>query len=278
MSALAEHDAGSLRARAIPPRGFQGGPRARIAYTTFPGGRKRAVLLSPILPAWDEGAYFAPLLPELANAGYTTTIHDTLALVEPGMTFADLVSAWRARLGEGMPVDLIGGAALGGTVAQGLIAAPPFAETARALFVSSPTVVDDALSAALRELAGLAREVSAGACLRRLGELVGRNDTEEGATDAAPEDAGSQDPVAAARLALGFSALCEVDVSPGMEAYAGRLLHVVGDASRMVALRNVRVADPVRQHAFVVPGAGMRPLSDRGDAVRRRVRAFLADR
>lgn len=264
-------------------------PSPRPVHITFPGGEKRALLLSPILPEWDEGAYFAPLLPVLAGAGYSTTIYDTLSLLACGPArdretdFAALVESWRAALfaviapASGRPVDLVGGAALGGTVMQALVGRAPFTAVPRALFVSAPSVVDPALGAALGELAELARDRGAGASLARLGELVRRDDEPAPVSGFSPEDGGREeiDTPAAGRLAAGFSALCGVDVSSALSAYPGRLLHVVGEASRMVVARNVRIFDAARQSTFLVPRAGMRPLTDRQDIVARRVRGFL---
>ncbi|MFJ7292776.1 alpha/beta fold hydrolase [Streptomyces collinus] len=132
-----------------------------------------ALVLAPVTPAWDEGAFFAPVIDTLtaAGAGLRVTVVDTLALRDERVrTLDDLVARWRALLPAFGRIDLLCGNALGGAVAQGLL--PYVAPGTAALLVSGPARSDALLEHRLTEIADLAATGHTEASLALLHERV----------------------------------------------------------------------------------------------------------
>ncbi|XVN19573.1 hypothetical protein QZH46_04995 [Pseudomonas corrugata] len=44
-------------------------------------GNQLAVVMSPVMPVWDEGLFFQPMIAPLVDAGYRVIIFDTLSLL-----------------------------------------------------------------------------------------------------------------------------------------------------------------------------------------------------
>ncbi|MCO6179435.1 hypothetical protein [Ciceribacter sp. RN22] len=235
---------------------------AHSVSARFGAGDRQAVLLSPILPQWDGGAYFQPLIRQLAAAGFEVTVFDTLSLlVDSTMTFGDLATVWAERLAAVPRIDLIGGAALGGSIVQSILLCDGIAQIPDAILVSAPTVTDPALNEKLLDMARLAREVGAAAALRKLALLV---TAETKAAEIPDKDAfvALETPQVRSRLTNGFTMLAGIDLRPQVGAFGGRLLHLYGRDSRLVRSSNIAVAHH-DGHAMVgFEDCGMRPLGD----------------
>lgn len=235
-------------------------------------GPARALVLAPVTPAWDEGAFFAPVTSVLADAGLRVTVVDTLSLWDERIDSMDsFVARWRALLAQYGPVDLLCGNALGGAVAQALL--PDVAPTTAALLVSGPARTDALLETRLTQIADLAAGGRSDYALA----LLNRRVQPYGHCPAASADAPApHDPDAGRRLAAGMRLLCGIDVTEAVRAHPGPLLQIVGSHSQLVTQRHTAAAPHHRVH--VIPGAGMRPHFERTAEVSALVGTFLREK
>ncbi|MEU4463409.1 hypothetical protein AB0G20_06815 [Streptomyces sp. NPDC024017] len=167
-----------------------------------------ALVFAPVTPAWDEGAFFAPVIDTLtaAGAGLRVTVVDTLSLWDERVrTLDDLVARWRALLPAFGRIDLLCGNALGGAVAQGLL--PYVAPGTAALLVSGPARSDALLEHRLTEIADLAATGHTEASLALLHERV--------QPDGTPPPPGPGPKATAARTAAEGDAACRSDGAVG---------------------------------------------------------------
>ncbi|MCX4665751.1 hypothetical protein OG453_03510 [Streptomyces sp. NBC_01381] len=235
-------------------------------------GPAHALVLAPVTPSWDEGAFFAPVTRVLADAGLRVTVVDTLSLWDEEIDSLDsLVARWRALLPQYGHVDLICGNALGGAVAQALL--PEVAADTAALLVSGPARTDALLEARLTEIAELAAGGRSGDALALLNRRVqphGRSRVTDG-TAPTPHD-----PSAGRRLAAGMRMLCGVDVTDTVRSHPGPLLQIVGGDSQLVTRHHTAAASHHRVH--VIPRTGMRPHIERTAEVSALVGTFLREK
>ncbi|MFJ9006926.1 alpha/beta fold hydrolase [Streptomyces canus] len=159
-------------------------------------GTARALVLAPVIPHWDEGAFFAPVVRTLTGAGLGVTVVDTLSLWDEEVdSMASFVARWRALLPRFGPVDLLCGNALGGAVAQALL--PYVDPTTAALLVSGPARTDPLLEDRLTDIANLAAAGRTEAALALLHRRVqpGQGDPPD---DTEPTNTACDDPRLAA--------------------------------------------------------------------------------
>ncbi|MFI7139473.1 alpha/beta fold hydrolase [Streptomyces massasporeus] len=167
-----------------------------------------ALVLAPVTPAWDEGAFFAPVIDTLtaAGAGLRVTVVDTLSLWDERVrTLDDLVARWRALLPAFGRIDLLCGNALGGAVAQGLL--PYVAPGTAALLVSGPARSDATLEHRLTEIADLAAMGHTDASLALLHKRV--------QPDGTPASIGPDPTATVARTSAEGGAACRADGAAG---------------------------------------------------------------
>ncbi|MER6212161.1 hypothetical protein [Streptomyces sp. NPDC001642] len=235
-------------------------------------GPAHALVLAPVTPRWDEGAFFKPVTEVLAGAGLRVTVVDTLSLWDEAIgSFTAFTARWRHLLTHYGPVDLLCGNALGGALAQALL--PDVAPTTAALLVSGPARTDALLESRLTEIADLAaggRSDYALALLDRRVQPHGHH-PDTGAGAPAPHD-----PAAGRRLAAGMRMLCGIDVTEAVTAHPGPLLQIVGSHSQLVTQRHTAAAPHHQVH--VIPGAGMRPHFERTAEVSALVGTFLHEK
>ncbi|WP_199154434.1 alpha/beta hydrolase [Chromobacterium sp. ASV23] len=242
-------------------------------YAEYGGGVRLAVVMSPVMPEWDKGEFFAPLTEKLVAAGFRVRIFDTLSLLEDGPAdFARLFDAWSRELEVLGEIELLAGSALGGCLAQTLLYRLGGVRAKKALLISAPSKADDRLNYRLGAMADLAGQ-------RRLEEalmLLNRYVLPEGVQAASPmEDITGDRLNQCRRLEQGFGLLRDIDVTEQIRAYAGRLLHVYGEQSQLVRDVNVACGDHGGHARLEVKGGGMRPLQDDPDGVVRAVREHL---
>ncbi|MHC0429376.1 alpha/beta fold hydrolase [Streptomyces sp. O3] len=243
----------------------------------------RALVFAPVIPQWDGGAFFAPVIRALTGAGLRVRVVDTLAAWDESITtMEEFADRWHRLLtgyedGFGEP-ELICGNALGGALAQALLArlAP---ETA-ALLVSGPAVTDALLDARLTEIATLAADGELAESLRLLDRYVTCHGVEPAeAGRQKPTDsllAGVDDPATAARrIAGGMRLLCGTDVSAVLARHPGPVLGIVGGSSQLVGRRHT-AAVPHHRIA-VIPDSGMRPHTECPEQVSSLIETFLAE-
>ncbi|MFC5475656.1 alpha/beta fold hydrolase [Paraherbaspirillum soli] len=242
-------------------------------------GPRQVVVLSPVLSAWDEGKFFAPLTRVLTAAGYCVVIYDTLSLLpDKPMAFRQFVGHWSAILERLGPIELLAGCALGGSVVQALLNDTWAAALPRVLLLSAPTHADQTLNLRLGGIVDHARASRLGAALTLLEGLVlpepaqsplkfgNRHVAGNGSNTSADE---------AQRLARGFELLLDVDVRPSVLAFEGRLLHIYGRRSQLVRGNNVLVRGIPQHRCVAIPDGGMRPLFDDPERVCAEVREHL---
>ncbi|MGW2386578.1 alpha/beta fold hydrolase [Streptomyces sp. NPDC001658] len=245
---------------AVPTAVF--GPRTAV-------GAAHALVLAPVTPRWDEGAFFAPVIRTLAGAGLRVTVVDTLSLWDESVdSMAALVARCRALLPDFGRVDLLCGNALGGAVAQALL--PDVDPATAVLLVSGPARTDAVLEERLTRIADLAAADRPGAALALLHQRVLPHGAPGADGEAEPVPADAE---AGRRLAAGMRLLCGLDVSDAVRAHRGPLLQVVGSHSQLVTQRHTAAAPHHTVH--VAPGAGMRPHAEQPAEVSSLVENFL---
>lgn len=238
-------------------------------------GQRLAVVMSPVMPEWDEGQFFMPLIEPLLEAGYRIVIYDTLSLLaqndEPLRTFC---KRWQQELLTLGKIDLLAGSALGGAVVQTLLGGHLGKQVTRALLISSPTWADEILDSRLRRMADLAASGDIDEALRLLDRLVQpANQVIEPALPKIPVGRAEHQ---ARRLDQGFKLLLGLDVKADVGRYAGPLLSVFGEHSQLVRGINVQLGRRALQSRLEIPGGGMRPLLDAPGKVRQALREHLA--
>ncbi|PCE21650.1 hypothetical protein [Burkholderia ubonensis] len=244
-------------------------------HVRYGDGPLQAAVLSPVLPAWDEGRFFEPLVRPLVDAGYRVTIYDTLSLLSEQPERLDAFAArWSALLAASGRIDLLAGGALGGAVVQAMLGAPWVADVPKVLLISAPSLADETLNTRLGALAELGRRGDVAHALTMLDSLVAPEGAAASPVPAAPPAPGSR-AAEAARLARGFALLHDIDVRAAVDRYAGRLLNVYGERSQLVRRGNIHLRDTPAQAALGIPNGGMRPLTDDLVRVCAAVRAHL---
>ncbi|MEV7560651.1 hypothetical protein [Streptomyces sp. NPDC089795] len=254
-----------MRHTALPVATAVFGPEAAVATG-------HALVLAPVTPTWDEGAFFTPVIEVLAGAGLRVTVADTLSVWDGTVdSMADFTARWRKLLPGFGPVDLLCGNALGGAVAQALL--PEVGPATAALLVSGPTRTDALLEARLGEIADLAASGRPGEALallnRRVLPVSSASERDAGPTPEADEAAGR-------RLVAGMRLLRGINLSPAVLAHPGPLLQIVGEQSQLVTRRHTAAAPHHEVH--VVPGTGMRPHFEQAAHVSALIGAFLREK
>jgi pimeloyl-ACP methyl ester carboxylesterase len=229
---------------------------------------RHALIFSPVLPQWDQGAFFTPVTDVLRLAGFQVTVVDTLSLWDVSTTTVrELAERWRNEIRRFGEVDLLVGNALGGAVAQALAGA--LSPSCGVLLVSSPTLADSVLGDRLSAIAVLAEQGRLGEALALLGRRV-LPEGESGPVDNLEPTVG---PAAGRRLARGMRLLLELDLVDDVRRYAGPLVHIVGARSQLVTDKHV--AGAAHHQIVSVSGAGMRPHSDSPEIVAAIVGQFV---
>ncbi|AZE26107.1 alpha/beta hydrolase [Pseudomonas chlororaphis] len=246
-------------------------------HVQFGLGPELVVVMSPVMPTWDEGQFFAPLTQSLVDKGYRVVIFDTLSLLtDDDEPFADFTQRWAGVLEPLGPIALIAGSALGGAVVQGLLATAVGRQAAQALLISSPTRADKILDRRLGAMADLASAGDVDTALMLLDQWVLPARAKPAARQpASAASAATADEQAGRRLNQGFRLLNELNVEPQVSAWPGRLLSIFGESSQLVRATNVSFQASAQHLAVGVPGAGMRPLLDDLARVRASVRSHL---
>lgn len=229
---------------------------------------KKALIFAPVIPTWDEGRFFLPIINELTSLGYSVTVVDSLSLLHPhANNFMDFVQRWRNELERFEEFDLYAGNALGGALLQGLL--PSLNPTAQVLLVSAPTIADEQLESRLEDIANLAATGQTSAALELLNHRVQASNTRT-------KNAGIEaifDERINSRLSAGLRLLHGLDVSDQIRTHRGTILSFTGACSQLVGRQHL--TDSRHHHIHEVPDSGMRPHSDQPERVRALIREFL---
>jgi pimeloyl-ACP methyl ester carboxylesterase len=254
-----------------------------IAYVSHGHGPALAVVMAPVMPYWDEGAFFAPLTARLMALGYRVMIFDSLSLQPTPGDLPSFAKAWRQILQGLGPIQLLAGGALGGAVVQSLLASRWAAQIPATLLISAPTQADERLDERLGYMAQLAAAGELTTALRWLDHWVAADTGIPGppptpvvrglaperpdlhGAEHQPRPLGSKPPhhnamaSACERLEHGFGLLAKLDLRNAVNAYPGRLLSLYGEQSHLVRASNVSFPRTARHLAASIPGSGMRP-------------------
>lgn len=231
----------------------------------------RAVMLSPMMAQWDQGAFCQPLLDWLAAAGYSVAVYDTVGLCKGTKDLQEATAMWADFLREHEPkIDLLIGQAYGGAIAQHLLA-DELAYVPAFVGISAPTYCDAKLRNSLNEVLIELTEVSAEAGLKKLLWRI-RPDTD----NTIPEVEGVAPQGTVERLATGLQQLQAADARSIIANYRGKALWLYGSQSRLVSTINIVPAPARKDHQSVMlPECGMHPFRDVPDAALRSLEKFL---
>ncbi len=228
---------------------------------TFGNGSHLAVVMSPVMPEWDEGAFFAPLTDHLVGCDYRVRIFDTLSLLdEDSCSLATYAHRWSSHLQALGPISLLAGNALGGSLAQALLGMPLARQVDNVLLISAPTRADALLEQRLGEMARLAR---AGKMTEALHLLAYRVQPAGTAAPSLPAriECGA-DPRRMRRLSEGFDMLRGLDLAQILDRFDKPVLSIHGQQSQLVRQVNVRLTANPAHRQLEIAGAGMRPLPE----------------
>ncbi|TNL09708.1 hypothetical protein CYD30_12780 [Kosakonia cowanii] len=129
-----------------------------ISYIKLGSAERKILIMSPVMPEWDNGIFFQPLTNYFLGQGYSILIIDTLSLpLEENETINRFCQRWANELKRFGPFEIVGGGALGGVVAQLLATYLPQEKLATLLLISAPNIIDSVLCERLRTMARLAR-------------------------------------------------------------------------------------------------------------------------
>ncbi|MGN8342681.1 alpha/beta hydrolase [Pseudomonas sp. SMV71] len=237
-------------------------------------GEQLAVVMSPVMPVWDDGQFFQPMIDPLVKAGFRVIVFDTLSLLaQEGETLEAFSQRWQQVLLPLGQIDLLVGSALGGAVVQALLGKALGARVDKVLLLSSPALADGILDGRLGKMADLALLGDVEQALHLLDQLV------QPATRIRPCAPIEVDQASAAsqarRLHLGFRLLNRLDLRQASHGFSGALLTVYGEQSQLVRGINVHINERARHYRLPIPDGGMRPLVDAPAMVLRNVRDRL---
>lgn len=232
-----------------------------------------AVVFSPVLAEWDEGAFCMPLLDLLVARGYQVHVYDSLSLAQESSTLHATSENWDAYLRANYPqIDLAVGQAYGGALVNSLLSG--FLKTCpRVLGLSAPTRCSAELQSNLASILTCLDMQGETAALDLLEYYVKpeRNDKYQPLPPTKVEESGIGQ-----RLRIGFSQLMKADARSHVNNYAGHMLQIYGAASRLVNTDSVVVSsDNRRQISSGISGCGMRPVIEAPEIALRLISEFL---
>lgn len=242
------------------------------------GEAARAVILGPVSPSFDDGAFCSVLSDALVGRGFGVLIVDTPAIVESlasARGLAGVVEGLAERLrGPASGASLLAGYALGGTLAVKLARYLP--QVPRILSISGPGFVDAALHRGLAPLMNALEAGQLGHALRLLAASVAPRGQAPGAQhrDAFGSESGLGE-LAVRRMLAGFRLLLELDARAEAASYEGELLGLVGELSQLATAENQAFTPGPHRRLVSVPGAGMRVLRDDPEFSMRAIEAWL---
>ncbi|KIN15803.1 alpha/beta fold hydrolase [Halomonas sp. KHS3] len=227
----------------------------------YGSGTRTAVVMAPVMPTWDQGLFFQPMINLLVQAGFSVITFDTLSLLPQENESLDQFSdRWQKVLLPLGSIDLLAGVALGGAVVQSLLNKSLRPQVAMALLISSPARADDVLNTRLGHLADLAAKGDLLEALQLLDRLV-----QPANQIVAPPPLFIEDQTVklqAERLHRGFRLLCNLDLKGALDAYSAPLLSIYGEVSQLVRKVNIQINEHKNQYLLEIPNGGMRPLID----------------
>lgn len=220
--------------------------------------KREAVILAPVMPAWDEGQFCAPLATLLVEKGYRVTVIDTLTLIQNVSPERVVEAFCQALNAQFAPPYLLVGFAMAGTLVQ--LLAPHLNGLSGVISVSAPGFADKQLKTRLGLLVSLLEKGEAEHAIDVLHQFVvpeGQSVPEEKFTlpDAAKASA-------IQRMLTGFTLLLNMDARNAIACYSGKYLAIVGEKSQLASWENQTHSAQSAHLYRRIPKAGMRPWND----------------
>ncbi|WP_273758461.1 alpha/beta hydrolase [Bartonella sp. AU55XJBT] len=222
------------------------------------------VILSPVMPIWDQGAFCAPLTKLCSSKGFPIFLLDTLSLFPKSAHFLnhsaiETVSFIREKLEKYFkePAVLVG-FSMAGMLVQ--ILAPRLPNVRAVLAVNAPGYPDKLLQRRLGEiLIHLENNDLLGALetlnvfMHSCGVIKKRVALE------IPQD---QKSMALERMTRGFKLLLALDARDEIVKYKGKFLALVGEMSQLATINNQTKSQCANHEYRIISGAGTRLWDD----------------
>ncbi len=248
-----------------------------------------AVILSPILPIWDDGEFCAPLVAQLTAQGYQTHIYDSLSLATD-TSLDHTAAAWSQFLQQQHThIELAIGQAYGGALVHSLLSSV-LATCPMVISISAPTHSNAILAIGLKDILTQLSQYGETAAIAALAYWVkAENNKASTITTSVMSSATlcevSQENLVShitpcstsvQRLRIGLSQLLDFDARQAVEKYAHRLLVLYGAASRLVNHHSITLSHTNPQQMCVgLAASGMRPFIDNPTLALKLITHFL---
>lgn len=245
-----------------------------------------AIILSPIMPKWDDGKFCAPLVEQLTAKGYQTHIYDSLSLATD-TSLDDTAAAWNQFLQQQHThIQLAIGHAYGGALVHSLLSGA-LATCPMVIGISAPTHSNAILRIGLKNILTQLSQYGETAAIAALAYWIQAKNNptstltrslaipssikqENGTPHVTPGSTSIQ------RLRIGLSQLLDFDARPAVEKYVNRLLILYGTASRLVNHHSITLSHTNAQQMCIgLAASGMRPLIDNPTLTLKLIAHFL---
>ena len=215
--------------------------------------KKNILVIAPVMPQSEDIELFAQALGFLTPF-YDLDFIDPLSLVDISLDSSAYYSAWQNELATRLKAyDAFIGFSFGGVILQQCFAL--FENQSRPIIlISTPTFSDHALSQKLGKVIALCEQA-------QMNEALNTLYTHVFYPNPLPMNACIPNQKEAAhRLILGLKRVLNTDSSCILKTSSVRYLHLIGEQSDLVNVRNVNVENNGLR--LIVPNAGMRVLQD----------------
>lgn len=221
--------------------------------------KPHAVILSPILPVWDEGNFCKDLQQLFIEQGIAFDIIDTLSFVDQ-QDPESLLKTLEQYICSHFPQNLLlVGFALGGTIAQCL--SSRIHQTKAILSISGPSYMDEPLKLNLERLVSFLEQAELNKAIDLLHEFV-LPSGDKNKIIPSPSLTSDEQSLASQRLYKGFNLLLQLDSRKTVQQFIGKFLSIVGEQSQLATLHNQALTQ-CRNHEYkVIKHAGMRPWEE----------------
>ncbi|WP_375607409.1 MULTISPECIES: alpha/beta fold hydrolase [unclassified Bartonella] len=222
------------------------------------------IILSPVMPVWDDGVFCSPLTTLCSTKGFPVTLLDTLSLFPKSShvlnhsvveTLSFMTEKLKSYFKE--PTVLVG-FSMAGTLVQILAVQLPNVQAV--LAVNAPGYPDKVLQRRLGDiLASLENNDLSGALEILNGFMHPSGIMKKRALLEIPDEKKS---VAIERMTRGFKLLLEIDARDEIVKYKGKFLALVGEKSQLATVDNQTKSHNLNHEYKIVSGAGTRLWED----------------
>ncbi|WP_144753678.1 alpha/beta fold hydrolase [Bartonella saheliensis] len=222
------------------------------------------VILSPVMPIWDEGAFCAPLTKLCATKGFQVTPLDTLSLFPKSFHFfnhsaIEILSFMIEELKEYFkePAVFVG-FSMAGMLVQ--ILASRLLNVRAVLAVNAPGYPDKLLQRRLGDILFHLENNDLAGALEILNVFMhSYGGTKKRVALEIPKD---QKSIAIERMTRGFKLLLALDARNEIVKYRGKFLALVGEKSQLATVDNQTKSQCVNHEYRIISGAATRLWDD----------------